>query len=351
MKTTIRIPSKNSAFLAGIFLLLSIPASAQITITSDQYFQAFSQAGSVVNYYDSGSTNLQPLVTQTGPSQTWTFQGLSFALDTTGDNNNGSIVPYPGGAALADSFSTATHVLISSSGGVTSYYFIEINSSGYYDLGLSQVSGGVSSVVLKYTPPLEAFAFPLTSQTSWTSTSSVNYGGFLETQEMDGLVDGWGSLELPGSPSTPVLRLRTKLTTSNLLYNSVNYTYQWISLSSYSATIDADSSQNATDASYSVPGSPNIVLNNQANSQFSIAIASNPVGSPTSVSFTLPDESQVRISLMDALGRESQVLMNGMAHAGVDTLPLDPANLMNGTYFLRMESDGNSTMQKVIVNR
>jgi hypothetical protein len=53
---------------------------------------------------------------------------------------------------------------------------------------------------------------------------------------------------------------------------------------------------------------------------------------------------------MDALGKQSQVLMNGMAHAGVNMLPLDPANLTNGTYFLRIESAGNSSMQKVIVN-
>jgi hypothetical protein len=53
---------------------------------------------------------------------------------------------------------------------------------------------------------------------------------------------------------------------------------------------------------------------------------------------------------MDALGNQSQVLMNGMAHAGVNTLPLDPANLINGAYFLRIESAGNVTMQKVIVN-
>jgi hypothetical protein len=64
----------------------------------------------------------------------------------------------------------------------------------------------------------------------------------------------------------------------------------------------------------------------------------------------LPGESQVRISLMDALGNQSQVLMNSMAHAGVNTLLLDPANLMNGAYFLRIESAGNVTMQKVIVN-
>ena len=335
---------------------------AQLTITSDQFAQGFTQrsASSQTQYSDTGAAGLQALVNQTGANQTWSFQGLPFVLNTS-SNGNSSVVAYPGGAALADSFPTATHVIISSSGGNTSYGFYEINQNGFYFLGNSQIRNGTPSIEVIFTPALQEFAFPLSYQTSWTGTSAVSAGGgYIETYNIDGLVDGWGSYGLPGNITNQALRVKTKssIFSPQIIngkdtipaYNDVRYSFLWFSLSGYSVTINADTNQKATDANYSIPNANSAVLNILTNDAFSIRAASNPISFLTNVSFTLPSESQVRISLLDPLGRESQVLMNGMAHSGVNTLSLDPANLMNGTYFLRIESGGNSAMQKVIVN-
>jgi hypothetical protein len=302
---------------------------------------------------------LQSIVNQTGENQTWNFQSLPFILDTTTDNNY-TVVAYPGGAPIADSFPVATHVQIESSGGNTYYEFYKIDQTGFYAIGESQVQNGTASFVGKYYPPLEYLALPLTYQTSWTSTSTTSVEGINTTQEVDGYVDGWGSYTLPGNNSSQALRVRTKTINVSLPiiigkdtivpgYTDISYSFVWFSPSSYSATINADSNQNATDAEYSVYGALNSVIENNSILNYSISVGSNPVTFLTNVSFTMPSESEVNISLMDPLGRQSQLLMNGMAHPGLNTLPLDPANLVNGTYFLRIQSDGYSEVQKIIV--
>lgn len=352
--TSFATPSKRAAFCAALFLLTSVPAFAQLTITSSQFEQAFPQlVSSQTQYDDTGTAGLQSLINQTGANQTWSFQELPFKLDTTASTPL-TIAPYSQSFPEADSFPTATHVASSTSNGNTFYVFYRIDNSGFYILGISGDSMGTPVLLQNYTPPEESFAFPLTYGTQWSSTSVIGPGGYNETEEIDGYVDGWGTYSVPGTNAMQALRIRERTidgySYDSVLYYDTSYSFQWLNLSSFSATIDADANQNATRASYATPGSVNSVLNNTQNSSFSISVTSNPVSSPTNVSFTLPSESQVRISLMDPLGRTSQVLMNGMARAGVNMLPLDPANLMNGTYFLRMESAGNSVMQKVIVN-
>jgi Secretion system C-terminal sorting domain len=358
MKSFLATPSKSTGAFAMLLLLASVPAFAQtpLTITSSDYQQAFINSGLPTRYTDTAITGaagaqLQLLVTQTGANETWDFQNLPFRENAPLTGETFSVVAYPGGAALADSFPSATQVNIITYDGNTYYDFYQLTQTGYYALGASQLVNGISSISLQYSPPYELIAFPLTYGTQWTTSSvAINPGADTTNEQADFNVDSWGTIELPGNISFPALRLRQKSTQISSSYHDTSYSYAWYALSGYSASISVNAGQNALSASYSVPAAPNIVLHNAPGSSYSISTTSNPVSSQTNVSFTLPSEAQVRISLMDPLGHESHVLMNGTAHSGVNTFSLDPANLMNGMYFLRMESDGNSTMQKVIVN-
>ena len=360
-------PSKRAAVFAVLFLLASVPSFAQLIITSDQFANALSQLAAPQNTYnDTNTVGLQALINQTGANQTWSFQSLPpFVEDTTDNSNSGAFVAYSPSFPEADSFPTATHVDTFSSGGNKLYIFYRIDQSGFYSLGISADSMGTPIIVQTWTPAEENFAFPLTYQTQWSSTSVINNPPYSSnTEEIDGFVDAWGTYSVPGNNSIQALRIRTK-TTDNYpatiystpdgkdtipAYSDTSYSFEWFNLSNFSAHIDADANQNATRADYNTPSSTNLVSGNNTTSSYSVSIASNPISSSTNISFLLPGEAQVRISLMDALGKQSQVLMNGMAHSGMNMLTLDPANLMNGTYFLRMESGGNSSMQKVIVN-
>ena len=342
--------SKIFLLYAVIFVLSDSSAFAQITISADQFTQAFIQSASSITYRDTSAKGLQPLITQSGANQTWDFSGFPFMIDTSGVSPS-HIVAYSSSIPEADSFPGATHVQVTvNSDGSSSYDFYEINQTGFYGMGSSQTDNtGKASVTAKVSPPEELAAFPLQYQQSWTTTSAVSGGGFTGTEKVEGLVDSWGTFILPGNISESALRLRQKTTNLSAFYNDTSYSFVWFSLSGYSVTINSDVNQNVRDASYDAPGAPNIVLNNSSSQDYSMNVGANPVNSPTNVSFTTPSESAVRISLMDPLGRESQVLMNGMAHPGINTLQFNPSNIVNGTYFLRIESAGYSNVQKMIV--
>ena len=129
MTTFFATPSKRAAVFAALFLLASVPSFAQpLNISGTDFKNGLSQVTGAQNTYnDISPAGLQALINQTGANQTWSFQGLPFVLDTTVINDNGTIVAYSPSFPEAASFPTGTHVETSTSGGITSYYFFEIN--------------------------------------------------------------------------------------------------------------------------------------------------------------------------------------------------------------------------------
>ena len=84
----------------------------------------------------------------------------------------------------------------------------------------------------------------------------------------------------------------------------------------------------------------------------SLALAGNPSsGSTVQAIFTLPDAGLAQVSLMDELGRSIRVLHNGRAAAGQNSISLDTQSLIPGTYFIRVEANGASAMQKLVIAR
>src|ERR1035437_1493326 len=158
MKTDIPIQPKIAAFFAVSLLLVSAPAFAQITITSDQFVNVFVHSATSSNsdsYTDTSAVGLQPIVLQSGANQTWNFQGLPFTQDPP-PTYPSTVVAYPGGAAEASQFTGATHVQIQpAAGGITTYGFVKIGQTGYYVLGTSQDNNGTPSVTMTFTPPLK----------------------------------------------------------------------------------------------------------------------------------------------------------------------------------------------------
>lgn len=67
------------------------------------------------------------------------------------------------------------------------------------------------------------------------------------------------------------------------------------------------------------------------------------------ISFGLPVESDVRLSLYDAAGRQVAVLAEGRKEAGTYTIDLDAGNLGQGVYFLRLVSGKKSLTAKTVL--
>ncbi len=75
----------------------------------------------------------------------------------------------------------------------------------------------------------------------------------------------------------------------------------------------------------------------------------NPFNPTTTISFGLPEESNVQIRVHDMLGHEVAVLMNGDLSAGSHQIIWNAENFSSGVYLISMTSDNVSLMQKVML--
>jgi len=75
----------------------------------------------------------------------------------------------------------------------------------------------------------------------------------------------------------------------------------------------------------------------------------NPFNPSTMISFTLPEQGLVRLSVFDIAGREVQVLQQGMMSAGQHEFTFNGADLASGAYFYRLESQGYQAVKKMLL--
>ena len=77
----------------------------------------------------------------------------------------------------------------------------------------------------------------------------------------------------------------------------------------------------------------------------------NPVRGTVALGFTLPDAVAVRLVVLDALGREVAVLVDGVQPAGHGQARLDARGLPSGTYLVRLTAGGAVETRAVSVVR
>jgi hypothetical protein len=73
----------------------------------------------------------------------------------------------------------------------------------------------------------------------------------------------------------------------------------------------------------------------------------NPFNPVTTISYTLPRLSDVKISVYDLLGNEVAILVDGMKPAGTYKAQFDGSNLSSGMYFYELQSEGNVISKKM----
>lgn len=80
----------------------------------------------------------------------------------------------------------------------------------------------------------------------------------------------------------------------------------------------------------------------------------NPVsssGQEAIITFTLPSHSQVKLSVVDNLGKEVAVLVDEMKEQGKYQTQFNPSSLPSGTYYYVLQSSSSSKVKKVMVVR
>jgi len=91
----------------------------------------------------------------------------------------------------------------------------------------------------------------------------------------------------------------------------------------------------------------------QAEAAFGLAAPyPNPTSGRATVAFSIEDATDVRLSVYDALGREVAVLMEGTAPSGRHELAFDGAELVAGTYLVRLTTaDGRVASHRLTLLR
>ncbi len=80
----------------------------------------------------------------------------------------------------------------------------------------------------------------------------------------------------------------------------------------------------------------------------------NPFNPSTVIEYTVPEESQVRIDIYNAIGQRVTTLVNGMKRSGNYELRWNATNLSSGVYFYSIKATSNSdenffTVKKMIL--
>lgn len=75
----------------------------------------------------------------------------------------------------------------------------------------------------------------------------------------------------------------------------------------------------------------------------------NPFNPATTIRFTIPEKSNVRVSVTDVLGNEVAVLANGLTEAGSHSIEFNASDLPSGIYFCILQSGQLSESKKMVL--
>ena len=75
----------------------------------------------------------------------------------------------------------------------------------------------------------------------------------------------------------------------------------------------------------------------------------NPFNPVTTISFTLPAESHVKLAVYDTMGRQIEALIDDLMPAGYHSRPFQAAGLANGTYIYRLETPSQTLTGSVLL--
>lgn len=86
-----------------------------------------------------------------------------------------------------------------------------------------------------------------------------------------------------------------------------------------------------------------------ANNNIQFSAYPNPTINMLNLELTLINPAQTQIEMVDMMGRVVKEISNKELSAGLNTMQVETADLVNGIYFIRMSSTGKTTQYKISV--
>jgi len=80
-----------------------------------------------------------------------------------------------------------------------------------------------------------------------------------------------------------------------------------------------------------------------------ISVFPNPFNPTTSISFTLPVDEKVKLSVFDVRGNELDVIVDGSLIFGEYTFNWDASEFASGIYYIQLNSASHSSMMKALL--
>jgi hypothetical protein len=75
----------------------------------------------------------------------------------------------------------------------------------------------------------------------------------------------------------------------------------------------------------------------------------NPFNPSTTISFNLPQASEVTLKVYNMLGQEVVTLLNSRMSSGIQTIKFDASNLASGMYIYRLQAGSNIQTKKMML--
>ncbi len=77
----------------------------------------------------------------------------------------------------------------------------------------------------------------------------------------------------------------------------------------------------------------------------------NPFNPSTTIKFSIPKQSYVKLKIYDILGKKIAALVNEEKASGIYEANLNPANLSSGVYFYRLQAGNFVETKKMVLLR
>ncbi len=75
----------------------------------------------------------------------------------------------------------------------------------------------------------------------------------------------------------------------------------------------------------------------------------NPFNPTTTISFNIPEQGHVKLSVLNTLGEEVAVLVNGVINSGTHHIVFDARTLPSGTYFYKLQQRNSVIVKKMML--
>jgi hypothetical protein len=196
-----------------------------------------------------------------------------------------------------------------------------------------KLDGLIIGTSWNYVVPVELTSFAASVNGSsvdlnWSTASEINNSGF--EVERKSTNSNWQKLGFVNGNGTTTEKQTYSYTDRNLTVGSYSYRLKQVDFNGefeYSNVVEVlVLTPNKFELSQNYP---------------------NPFNPTTSISFTLPQAGNVKLSVYNLLGQEVQTLVNGFMETGLHSVNFEAKNLNSGIYLYKLEANGISSVRKM----